>query len=142
MSAAEPTSSIHAHRSTIELLQRRKPTDRNSDEFLLSAFDDGLPPETVRELEGRERKGMSGTFAEVGRRHPDRGKRGRGSLLPGAFAPGKERFTLRDDAERDGDRLLWETQLAFLARFPEFRRHPWRASPTLDVAPLRDLPGR
>jgi len=30
-------SSIPAHRSTIELLQRLKPTNKNWDEFLLSA---------------------------------------------------------------------------------------------------------
>jgi hypothetical protein len=77
MSAADPMSSIPAHRSTIDLLQRLKPTNKNWDEFLLSAFEDWLPPETVRELERREREGKSSTFAEVERRHPDWGKRGR-----------------------------------------------------------------
>jgi hypothetical protein len=77
MSTADPMSSIPAHRSTIELLQRLKPTSKNWDEFLLSAFEDWLPPETVRELERRERTGRSSTFAEVERRHPNWGKRRR-----------------------------------------------------------------
>lgn len=76
MSTADPMSSIPAHRSTIELLQRLKPMNKNWDEFLLSAFEDWLPPETVQELERRERAGKSSTFAAVERRHPDWGKRG------------------------------------------------------------------
>lgn len=75
MTAADRMSSIPAHRSTIELLQQLKPTNKNWDEFLLSAFEDWLPPETLRELEQRERKGKSGTFAEVERRHPNWGQR-------------------------------------------------------------------
>ena len=77
MSAADPMSSIPAHRSTIELLQRLKPATKNWDEFLLSAFEDWLPPETVQELERRERTGRSSTFAEVERRHRNWGKRRR-----------------------------------------------------------------
>jgi hypothetical protein len=75
MSAADPMSSIPAHRSTIELLQRLKPANKNWDEFLLSTFEDWLPPETVREIERRERGGKSRTFAEVERRHPNWGTR-------------------------------------------------------------------
>lgn len=33
-------------------------------------------------------------------------------------------------------------QSAFLESFPEFARHPWTASPTLDVQPLREMPDR
>lgn len=77
MSSADPTSSIPPRRSTIELLQRLKPTNRNWDEFLLSAFEDWIPPETTQELERREREEQSRTFAEVEKRHPDwsRGRR-------------------------------------------------------------------
>ncbi len=70
MSAANPMSSIPAHRSTIELLQRLKPANKNWDEFLMSAFEDWLPPETVTELERRDRTESSRTFAEVERAHP------------------------------------------------------------------------
>ena len=65
MTAVDPKSSIPAHRSTIELLQQLKPANRNWDEFLLSAFEDWLPPETVTELERREREETSRTFAEI-----------------------------------------------------------------------------
>ncbi len=71
MTATDPMSSIPAHRSTIELLQQLKPANRNWDEFLLSAFEDWLPPETVTELERREREETSRTFAEI---EPDRPK--------------------------------------------------------------------
>jgi hypothetical protein len=67
MSSADPMSSIPAHRSTIELLQRLKPANKNWDEFLLTAFEDWLPPETVRELERRERDEHSRTYAQVER---------------------------------------------------------------------------
>ncbi len=78
MSSADPMSSIPAHASTIALLQRLKPSDKNWDEFLLSAFEDWLPPETVREIERREREERSSTFAEAEKRHPGWGaKRGR-----------------------------------------------------------------
>ena len=70
MSAADPMSSIPARRSTIELLQRLKPTDRNWHDFLLSAFEDWLPPGTVVELERREREEPSRSYAEVERAHP------------------------------------------------------------------------
>jgi hypothetical protein len=54
----------------------------------------------------------------------------------------KENFTFLDAAERDFDRLPREVQQAFLDKFPEFSRHPWRPTRSLDVAPLRDMPGR
>ncbi len=63
-------SSIPAHRSTIELLQQFKPKTKNWDEFLLAAFEDWLPPETVRELDHREQKERSRRFSEVERSHP------------------------------------------------------------------------
>ena len=74
MSASDPMSSIPAHRSTIELLQRLKPAKKNWDDFLLSAFEDWVPPETLAELERREQTGTTSTFAQVERRHPDWGK--------------------------------------------------------------------
>jgi hypothetical protein len=77
MSSADPMSSIPAHRSTIDLLRQLKPANKNWDEFLLSAFEDWLPPETVKELERREREGRSRTFAEVEKRHPHWGIRRR-----------------------------------------------------------------
>jgi len=43
MSVTDPMSSIPTHRSTIELLQRLKPTNKNWYEFLLSAFEDWRP---------------------------------------------------------------------------------------------------
>jgi hypothetical protein len=58
------------------------------------------------------------------------------------LAPWKEQFTFLDAAERDFDRLPPRVQQAFLDTFPEFTRHPWRATRDLDVAPLRDMPGR
>ena len=75
MSASDPMSSIPAHRSTIALLQRLKPVTKNWDEFLLSAFEDWLPPETVTEIEQREKAGTSSTFAEIEKRHPHWGTR-------------------------------------------------------------------
>ncbi|MGC2034862.1 MAG: hypothetical protein WA761_05395, partial [Thermoplasmata archaeon] len=67
MSSTDPMSSVPAHRSTIELLQRLKPANKNWDEFLLTAFEDWLPPETMRELERRERDEQSRPYAEVER---------------------------------------------------------------------------
>ena len=78
MSSADPMSSIPAHASTIALLQRLKPSDKNWDEFLLSVFEDWLPPATVAEIERREREERSSKFAEVEKRHPGWGtQRGR-----------------------------------------------------------------
>ena len=68
-------SSIPAHQSTIALLQRLKPKSKNWDAFLLSAFEDFLPPETVKELERREKNEKSSTFAEVEKRHSRWGRR-------------------------------------------------------------------
>jgi hypothetical protein len=75
MSTTDPMSSIPAHRSTITLLQRLKPVTKNWDAFLLSAFEDWLPPETVAEIERREKAGTSRTFAEIEKRHPRWGTR-------------------------------------------------------------------
>ena len=68
-------SSIPAHQSTIALLRRLKPKTKNWDDFLLSAFEDFLSPETVEELERREKAEESSSFAEVEKRHPMWGKR-------------------------------------------------------------------
>lgn len=59
-----------------------------------------------------------------------------------ALAPWKEHFTFLESAEREFDRLPREVQRAFLEAFPEFTQHPWRASLTLDVGPVRDMPAR
>lgn len=77
MSASDPMSSIPAHASTIALLQRLKPRERNWDDFLLSAFEDWVPPDTLAELERREREDRSRTFTEVERRHRQWGTKGR-----------------------------------------------------------------
>jgi len=59
-----------------------------------------------------------------------------------SLAAWKEQFTFLDEAERDFDALPREIRKAFLDKFPEFSRHPWRATASLDVAPLHDMPGR
>jgi hypothetical protein len=46
--SSDPVLRIPVHRSTVELLQRLKPANKSWDDFLLSAFEDWLPPETVR----------------------------------------------------------------------------------------------
>jgi hypothetical protein len=58
------------------------------------------------------------------------------------LAAWKEQFTFLAEAERDFDGLPPQIQRAFLEKFPEFSHHPWRATASLDVAPLRDMPGR
>lgn len=69
-------TSIPVHATTVRLLQRLKTGGQNWDDFLLSAFEDLLPPETIAELERREREETSRSFARVSRDHP-RGARGR-----------------------------------------------------------------
>jgi len=59
-----------------------------------------------------------------------------------ALALWKEQFTFLEEAERDFDGLPPEVQQSFLSHFLEFSRHPWRATSSLDVAPIRDMPGR
>jgi hypothetical protein len=63
-------------------------------------------------------------------------------VTPRPLAAWKEHFTFLDEAERDFDDLPSKVQKAFLEAFPEFSRHPWRATATLDVAALHDMPGR
>ena len=58
------------------------------------------------------------------------------------LAAWKEQFTFRASAEREFLHLSPRIRSAFLAIFPEFARHPWHPSPTLDVQPLRDSPER
>ena len=73
MSAAEDRlTSIPVHATTVRLLQQLKTGSQNWDEFLLSAFEDLLPPETVAELDRREREERSRTYAEVERAHARR----------------------------------------------------------------------
>ncbi len=54
----------------------------------------------------------------------------------------KEEFTFLGSAEREFYALPIEVQRTFLAAFPEFARHPTRATLNLDVAPLRERGGR
>ncbi len=59
-----------------------------------------------------------------------------------ALATWKEQFTFLESAEREFDRLPPEVRRAFLDTISEFSQHPWRKSATLDVGPVRDMPGR
>ena len=59
-----------------------------------------------------------------------------------APAAWKGHRTLLRSAERDFDRWPPTFQQAFLDAFPEFAQHPRRKSVTLDVGPLRHMPGR
>jgi hypothetical protein len=63
-------------------------------------------------------------------------------MAPRQLARWKEQFTFLDEAERDFANLPPDIQAAFLEKFPEFSRHPWRSTASLDVAPLRDSPNR
>jgi hypothetical protein len=58
------------------------------------------------------------------------------------LAPWKEEFTFLDSAEREFLGLPHNVQETFIAVFPEFARHPTRATADLDVEPLRDRSGR
>jgi hypothetical protein len=53
---ADPLTSIPVHSSTLRLLQRLKTGAQNWDDFLLQSFEDFLPPETLSELQRRERE--------------------------------------------------------------------------------------
>jgi hypothetical protein len=54
----------------------------------------------------------------------------------------KEQFDFLDSAEREFYELPAEVRECFLAAFPQFARHPTRATRSLDVAPLRERAGR
>ncbi|MCI4357002.1 MAG: hypothetical protein L3K18_07675 [Thermoplasmata archaeon] len=56
--------------------------------------------------------------------------------------PWKDQFTFVRSAEREFLLMPTPVQQAFVHVFPEFGRHPWSASATLDVLPLREMPGR
>ena len=71
-SSEDRLTSIPVHAKTVKLLQQLKTGSQNWDEFLLSAFEDLLPPDTVSELDRREREERSRTFADVSKRHPRR----------------------------------------------------------------------
>jgi hypothetical protein len=58
------------------------------------------------------------------------------------LAKWKAQFTFLTSAEREFLGLPKQVQVEFIAIFPEFAAHPWSASPTLDVQPLREMPGR
>jgi hypothetical protein len=68
-SSEDRITSIPVHATTVKLLQQLKTGAQNWDEFLLSAFEDLLPPDTVAELERREREERSRSFADVSRAH-------------------------------------------------------------------------
>ncbi len=70
VNSGDRLTTIPVRASTVSLLQRLKPDAQNWDEFLLSAFEDFLPPETIAELERREREEMSRSFVKVTRDHP------------------------------------------------------------------------
>jgi hypothetical protein len=63
--SSDRLTSIPVHAATVKLLQQLKTGSQNWDEFLLSAFEDLLPPETIVELERREREEKSRTYAQV-----------------------------------------------------------------------------
>ncbi len=75
-------TSIPVHATTVKLLQQLKTGAQNWDEFLLSAFEDLLPPETIAELERREREEGSRSFAAVARGHPRPVRRSRVGRAP------------------------------------------------------------
>lgn len=54
----------------------------------------------------------------------------------------KEQFTFRQSTEREFLSLPLPVQRALLGKFPILARHPWTATPDLDVRPLREMPGR
>jgi hypothetical protein len=91
--------------------------------------------------------------AESGKRRAGRSLRLHGTLLASHVADGrpvpgsrlaqwKEQFSFLESAEREFRSLSIEIQDSFLNVFPEFARHPTRATLTLDVRPLRDRAGR
>jgi hypothetical protein len=67
--ARDRVTSIPVHASTVRLLQQLKTGGQNWDEFLLSALEDLLPPETIAELERREHEERARSYAEVSRAH-------------------------------------------------------------------------
>lgn len=62
--------------------------------------------------------------------------------MPNPLAPWKEQFTFLKPAEREFLALPVSIQRAFIEKFPLFARHPWTATPDLDVQSLREMPGR
>ncbi len=83
MSASQDRlTSIPVHSTTVKLLQQLKTGGQNWDEFLLSAIEDLLPPDTIAELDRRERVERGRTFAEVSRDHPRGVRRPRTARAP------------------------------------------------------------
>jgi hypothetical protein len=80
MSTSEdrPTS-IPVHATTVKLLHELKTGAQNWDQFLLSAFEDLLPPATIAELDRREREEPRRSFAEVVKDQPKLVRRRRAS---------------------------------------------------------------
>lgn len=70
MAQADPITSIPAHASTVVLLQRLKRPKESWDTFLLSLFEEELPPETIAELDRRRKGARFSSFATAERRHP------------------------------------------------------------------------
>lgn len=71
MAQADPITSIPAHASTVALLQKLKRPKESWDTFLLSLFEEELPPETIEELDRRRKNARYSSYAEVERRHPN-----------------------------------------------------------------------
>lgn len=71
MARADPITSIPAHASTVAVLQRLKRPKESWDTFLLSLFEEELPPETIAELDRRRQGARFSSFAEAERRHPN-----------------------------------------------------------------------
>jgi hypothetical protein len=94
-------TSIPVHASTVKLLQQLKTEAQTRDVFLLSAFEDLLPPETIAELETREREETSRSFAKVSRDHPSRTRRKQAGCAPKDTVPLKEQFDCVSSAERE-----------------------------------------
>ncbi len=69
-STEDRLTSIPVHATTVKLLQQLKTGAQNWDDFLLSAFEDLLPQDTLAELDRREREETSRPFADVLRDHP------------------------------------------------------------------------
>ncbi len=75
-------TSIPVHATTVRLLQQLKTGAQNWDAFLISAFEDLLPPDTLAELERREREEPSRSFAAVSRERLRRSRRPQGKRAP------------------------------------------------------------
>ncbi|MFZ1023284.1 MAG: hypothetical protein WAN87_04035 [Thermoplasmata archaeon] len=70
-------TSIPVRATTLKLLEQLKTGTQNWDDFLLSAFEEIPPPDTVAELDRRERDETSRPFADLVKAHPVLARRSR-----------------------------------------------------------------